>query len=76
MPAPAVPQRGFLGLGLLLEVLKANREERGPKQFVEAMNEVGRSGEVHTVRLECESPVLEHPRMYEILDTEMNSAGL
>ena len=55
MPAPAVPSKGFLGLIRLLEVLKATREERGPQHFVEAMDELGAKGEVHTSRIECES---------------------
>ena len=55
MPAPAVPSKGFLGLIGLLDVLKATREERGPQQFVEAMDELGASGEVHTSRIEGES---------------------
>ena len=55
MPAPAVPSKGFLGLIRLLDVLKATREERAPQQFVEAMDELGGKGVVHTSRIECES---------------------
>ena len=52
MPAPAVPRKGFLGLIRLLDVLKATREQRGPQQVVEALDELGASGEVHTSRVE------------------------
>lgn len=51
MPAPTIPNRGFLGLTRILEYLKATREERGPQVFVDAMNELGTSGNVHTARL-------------------------
>ena len=54
MPAPAVPRKGFLGMIRLLDLLKATREERGPQQLVEAMNELGASGEFHTCRIEGE----------------------
>lgn len=53
-PAPALPNRGFLGLRRVLDHLKATREERGPQQFVEAFNELGTSGKVHTARVEGE----------------------
>lgn len=55
MPVPAVPSKGFLGLIRLLDVLKATREERGPQQFVDAMDELGGKGVFHTSRVECES---------------------
>ena len=51
-PAPAIPNIGFLGLTRILDHLKAIREERGLQQFVEAMNELGTSGTVHTARVE------------------------
>lgn len=51
-PAPALPNMGFLGLTVVLSYLKATREERGPQRFVEALNELGTSGKVHTARVE------------------------
>ena len=51
LPAPAIPHGGFLGLTRMLEYLKAQREERGPQVFVQAMNQLGTSGNVHTARL-------------------------
>ena len=60
-PAPAIRNMGFMGLNRILDYLKATREERGPPQFVEAMNELGTSGNVHTARVEGEP----HPVMYE-----------
>lgn len=51
MPAPTIPNQGFLGLTRMLEYLKATREERGPQVFLEAMNELGTNGSVHTARL-------------------------
>ncbi|CAD6592649.1 MAG: hypothetical protein ASARMPREDX12_006293 [Alectoria sarmentosa] len=51
-PAPAIPNLGFLGLTRILDYLKATREERGPPQFVDAMNELGTNGEVHTARVQ------------------------
>ena len=52
MPAPAIRNMGFLGLTRILDYLKAQREERGPLQFVEAMDELGTKGNTHTARLE------------------------
>ena len=60
-PAPALRNMGFMGLNRILDYLKATREERGPPQFVEAMNELGISGNVHTARVEGEF----HSVMYE-----------
>lgn len=54
-PAPAIPNRDFLGLTRILDYLKATREERGPPLLVDAMNELGTSGEVHTARVQGES---------------------
>lgn len=54
-PAPALRNMGFLGLTRILDYLKATREERGPPQFVEVMNELGTSGKVHTARVEGDS---------------------
>ena len=53
-PAPAVPNSGFLGLTRMLEFLKATREERGSRQFVEVMDELGTGGNIHTARVQGE----------------------
>ena len=51
-PAPLIPRKGFLGLTRMLDYLKATREERGPPHFVDTMNGMGKSGTVHTARVE------------------------
>jgi hypothetical protein len=43
---PALQTRGFLGLGTLAEVSKANKEGRTPQWFIEKFNELG--DHVHT----------------------------
>lgn len=43
---PALPRKGFLGLGRLSEVAKANKEGRTPQWFMEKFNELGEG--VHT----------------------------
>ena len=54
-PVPVVPEKGFLGLIRVRDNLKAIREERGPQLYVEALNELGASEDIHTARLEGES---------------------
>lgn len=54
--APAIRNRGFLGLTLALDYLKAIREERAPQQFVKWLDELDTSGKVHTARFEGDSP--------------------
>lgn len=74
-PAPAIPNLGFLGLTRILDYLKATREERGPPQFVDAMNELGTSGEVHTARVQGESrSSCVDP--WRVLDIDADSVGL
>ena len=51
-PAPALRNMGFLGLTRIRSYLKAMREERGPQEFVQAMNELGTSGNIHTARVQ------------------------
>lgn len=55
-PAPIVPKKGLLGLNRVRDNLKAIREERGPQLYVEALNDVGTREEIHTARLEGDSP--------------------
>ncbi|KAE8448461.1 hypothetical protein EG329_009526 [Mollisiaceae sp. DMI_Dod_QoI] len=45
---PSLPRKGFVGLGRLSEVSKANKEGRVPQWFIEKFDEVGRN--VHTFR--------------------------
>ncbi|CZR54539.1 related to n-alkane-inducible cytochrome P450 [Phialocephala subalpina] len=45
---PTLPRKGFLGLGRLSEVSKANKEGRTPQWFIEKFEEVGQ--DVHTFR--------------------------
>ena len=50
--APALRNMGFLGLTQIMTYLKAMREERVPQVFVEAMNELGTSENIHTARVQ------------------------
>ena len=43
---PVLPRKGFLGLGRLTEVAKANKEGRTPQWFMEKFDELGE--DVHT----------------------------
>ena len=43
---PALPRKGFLGLGRLSEVARANKEGRTPQWFIEKFDELGK--DVHT----------------------------
>jgi cytochrome P450 len=43
---PTLPRKGFLGLGRLTEVAKANKEGRTPQWFIERFAELG--DDVHT----------------------------
>jgi hypothetical protein len=43
---PSLPRKGFLGLGRLSEVAKANKEGRTPQWFIEKFDELGQ--DVHT----------------------------
>ncbi len=45
---PSLSRKGFVGLGRLSEVSKANKEGRVPQWFIEKLDEVGR--DVHTFR--------------------------
>ena len=45
---PALPRKGFLGLGRLSEVSKANKEGKTPQYFIEKFNELGE--DVHTFK--------------------------
>ena len=49
-PAPTLRNMGFLGLTRIMNYLKAMREERGSPEIVEAMNELGTGGNIHTAR--------------------------
>ena len=50
--APAFRNMGFLGMTQIMTYLRAMREERVPQVFVEALNELGTSGNTHTARLQ------------------------
>lgn len=56
--APLVPKKGFLGLIRVRDNLKAIQEERGPQLYVEALNEMGTSENIHTARLEGDSQLV------------------
>ncbi|TVY93856.1 Cytochrome P450 [Lachnellula willkommii] len=43
---PVLPRKGFLGLGRLSEISKANKEGRSPQWFIEKFDETGK--DVHT----------------------------
>lgn len=76
-PAPALPNMGFLGLTVVLSYLKATREERGPQRFVEALNELGTSGKVHTARVEGEFRAFRAgPSMWRVLMLTLDSVWL
>jgi len=45
---PTLPNKGFLGLGRLAEISKANKKGRHPQWFVEKFDEMGRN--IHTFR--------------------------
>ncbi|KIW87075.1 uncharacterized protein Z519_12372 [Cladophialophora bantiana CBS 173.52] len=47
-PPPSAPRKGFLGIGTLLESIRATQEERGPIWMHESLNSIGKT--VHTVR--------------------------
>ena len=72
-PAPALRNMGFMGLTLTFDYLKAMREERGPPMFVEAMNELGTNGNIHTARVEGESHSVAERRIF---DFDADSVGL
>lgn len=57
-PAPLVPKKGLLGLIRVRDNLKAIREERGPQLYVEALNEIGTSEDIHTAQLEGDSQLV------------------
>ena len=72
-PAPVIPKKGFLGLTQMLDYLKATREERGPPHFVDTMDGMGKSGTVHTARVEGDSCPI---KMESILIFDANSTRL
>ncbi|TVY33550.1 Cytochrome P450 [Lachnellula subtilissima] len=45
---PILPRKGFLGLGRLSEISKANKEGRSPQWFIEKFDEIGE--DVHTFK--------------------------
>ena len=72
-PAPVIPKKGFLGLTQMLDYLKATSEERGPPHFVDTIDGIGKSGTVHTARIEGDSCLIE---METFLIVDANSTWL
>ena len=60
-PAPTI-RMGFMGLVRILRYLRAAHEEQGPPQVVEALDELGISGNVHTARATGEHNSVVHER--------------
>ena len=75
-PAPVVPKKGFLGLTQMLDYLKATREERGPPHFVDTMDGMGKSGTVHTARVEGDSRPIKMEISLKLTQTVLGSEVL